>query len=120
MPRPREASDNVAALERGLQLLDHLAAAGGPLGNGELAGLTGIPRATVSRLLGTLVALGHVRLAGQGDKYELASGVVRLAQAFLGAIDVRAWARPHVAALAEATGASSFLGVRDGDEMLVV
>ena len=122
MPRnPDVSADSaVSALQRGFAVLDCFVAAGGPLGNGEVAQATGIPRPTVSRLIGTLVGLGHLRPAGDGEKYELAAGVVRLAQAFLGAIDVRAHARPHLRALAEATGASAFLGVRDGDDMLVV
>lgn len=114
------SSDNVSALERGFEVLDRFAQARRPLGNGDIAQLTGIPRPTVSRLIATLVALGHLRPAREADKYELAAGVVRLAQAFLGAIDVRGFARPHVLALAEATGASSFLAVRDGEDMLVV
>ena len=120
MARSPETSDNVSALTRGFAVLDCFAAARRPLGNGEVALATGIPKATVSRLIATLVALGHLRPALERDRYELAAGVVRLAQAFLGAIDVRHFARPHVVALAEATGASSFLGVRDGDEVLVV
>jgi DNA-binding IclR family transcriptional regulator len=123
MARPSAAAsapDNVSALTRGFEVLDCFAAARRPLGNGDVALATGIPKPTVSRLIATLLALGHLRPATERDKYELAAGVVRLAQAFLGAIDVRSFARPHVVALAEATGASSFLGVRDGDEMLVV
>jgi DNA-binding IclR family transcriptional regulator len=91
-----------------------------PTAGAHIASLTGIPQPTVSRLVATLVALGHLRPSAGADKYELASGVVRLAEAFLAAIDVRAWARPRLVALAEATGASAFLAVRDGDEMLVV
>ena len=118
---PDGSADNaVSALQRGFAVLDCFVAAGRPLGNGEVAERTAIPRPTVSRLIGTLVGLGHLRPAGDGEKYELAAGVVRLAQAFLGAIDVRVHARPHLRALAEATGASAFLGVRDGDDMLVV
>jgi len=120
MPRKAEAPDNVSALTRGFEVLGCVAAARRPLGNGDIALATGIPRPTVSRLVATLVSLGHLRPARETDKYELAAGVVRLAEAFLGAIDVRAHARPHLLALAEATGASAFLGVRDGDEMLVV
>jgi DNA-binding IclR family transcriptional regulator len=123
MPRtatPASGPDNVSALVRGFEVLDCYAQARRPLGNGDIALATGIPKPTVSRLIATLVALGHLRPAQERDKYELAAGVVRLAQAFLGAIDVRSFARPHVVALAEATGASSFLGVRDGDEMLVI
>ena len=120
MPVKTDSPDNVSALVRGFDVLDCFASARNPLGNGDIARMTGIPRATVSRLIATLVALGHLRPAGATDKYELAAGVVRVAQAFLGAIDVRRWARPHMASLAEATSLSSFLGVRDGNDMLVV
>lgn len=118
--RPAADPDAVNALVRGFEVLDCVAAAGRSLGNAEIALQTGIPRPTVSRLLATLVALGHVREARDGSGYELAAGVVRLAQAFLGAIDVRAQARPHLVALAEACSASAFLAVRDADDMLVV
>lgn len=121
MPRkPDPAADNVSALQRGFEVLDCFVAARAPLGNGEVALATGIPRPTVSRLIGTLVALGHLRPAREGDKYELGPGLVRLAQAFFDAGDIRAYARPHLRALAEASGGSAFLGVREGDEVLIV
>ena len=119
-PRSTDTVDNVSALQRGFDVLECVAASPVPLGNAEVSALTGIPRPTVSRLMATLVSMGHLRLSIDGERYELASGLVRLAQAFLGAIDVRAWARPHLSALAEATGVSALLGVRDGNEMLVV
>lgn len=114
-----EPTDNVAALRRGLELLSCLAASGRPLGNAELSEMTGVPRPTVTRLVATLMAMGHVRASTDGLRFELAAGVVRLADAFLGGLDVRAAARPHVIALAEATGATSLLGVRDGLEVMV-
>jgi IclR family transcriptional regulator, positive regulator for flagellar biogenesis len=121
VPRPRKPdADNVSALQRGFDVLDCVAAARRPIGNGDIAAATGIPRPTVSRLVATLIALGHLRNAAEADKVELAAGVVRLAQSFLEGIDLRARARPHLAALAEATGGSAFLGLRDGDDMLVV
>lgn len=113
-------AQGVSALERGFAVLDCFATAHRSMGNGEVAKLTGIPPATVARLIATLIGLGHLRPARERDTYELAAGVVRLAQAFLGAIDVRHYARPHVVALAEATGASAFVGIRDGDDMLVI
>lgn len=115
-----QGADSVSALKRGFLVLDCFAAARRPLGNGDIAGLTGIPRPTVTRLIATLVSLGHLRVSREADRFELAAGVVRLAEAFLGAIDVRSFARPHVVGLAEQCGASSFLGVRDGYQMLVV
>ena len=112
--------DSVAALERGFRVLDCFASARRPLGNGEVSQLTGIPKPSVTRLVATLVTLGHLRPASQPDRWELAAGVVHLAEAFLGALDIRSFARPHVVKLAEEVGASSFLGIRDGLEMLVV
>jgi DNA-binding IclR family transcriptional regulator len=119
-PRSSDDADAVRALARGFEVLDCYAAARRPLGNAEVAQLTGIPKPTVSRLIATLIALGHLRPATQGAGYELGAGVVRLAEAFLGAIDVRHHARPHVVRLAEECNASAFLGVRDADDMLVV
>ena len=114
------SSDNVSALQRGFAVLDCFAASQAPLGNSEVSRMTGIPRPTVTRLIATLVSLGHLRPAREGERFELAAGVVRLAEAFLGALDVRGFARPHLVALSEATGASSYLGVRDGTDVLVV
>lgn len=108
------------ALARGFQVLDCFAVARRPLGNGDVTRITGIPKATVARLIGTLVGLGQLRPVPQSERYELAPGVVRLAQAFLDGLDLRGAARPLLQALAEATGASAFLGVRDGSDMLVI
>ncbi|OVZ57490.1 hypothetical protein CDO44_17140 [Pigmentiphaga sp. NML080357] len=120
MRRRSKPPANVTALERGFAVLDCFARARGPLGNGEVAEATGIPRPTAYRLISTLVALGQLRPCPDSDKYELAAGVVRLAQSFLGAIDARRMVRPHLVALAEACGASAFLGLRDGIDILVV
>ena len=121
MPRARSPdTDAVSALVRGFQVLDCFASALRPLGNGDVAAATGIPKASVARLIGTLQTLGHLRPAAERERYELAPGVMRLAEAFLAGLDLRAVVRPHLQALSEATGCSAFLGVRDGAEMLVV
>ena len=113
-------SDGVSALERGFRVLDCFVAASKPLSNSEVAELTGIPRPSVTRLIATLVALGHLRPAQASERWELAAGVVRLARSFLGTLNIRDYAREHLRSLAEAIDASSFLGVRDGLDVLVV
>jgi DNA-binding IclR family transcriptional regulator len=118
--RRRTSPPNVTALERGFEVLNCFASAGRPLGNGDVALATGIPRPTAYRLISTLVSLGQLRACPDSDKYELAAGVVRLAQSFLGAIDARRWVKPHLVGLAETCGASAFLGMRDGRDVLVV
>jgi DNA-binding IclR family transcriptional regulator len=120
MPRKAALTTSVSALERGFAVLDCFAKSAGPLGNGEVAAATGLPKPTVYRLISTLVGLGQLKPVPGADRYELAAGVVHLAQAFLGGLDVRRHARPHLLAVAEACKASAFLGVRDGDQMLVV
>lgn len=91
-----------------------------PLANGELSRLTGIPKPTVTRLVATLVRLGYLKPSTRPDHYELTARAIGLARSFLDGIDARAIARPHLAELAEFSGAASFLAVRDGPDMVLV
>ena len=86
----------------------------------ELSRLTGIPRPSVIRLAATLVAHGLLHAQAQGEGYRLGAGVMTLARRFLDGLDVRAVARGPMQALADATGGSVYLAVRDGLEMVVV
>lgn len=112
--------DTVSALERGIAVLRCFNEDRRAVSQTELARLTGIPRPTVTRLAGTLVTLGLLKMDREGERYTLAAGVLALARAFLAGLDVRAVARPHMQALAEASGGSVYLAVRDGLEMVLV
>ena len=112
--------DTVSALERGIAVLRCFDETRRLLGPTELAKLTGIPRPTVTRLAGTLVTLGLLKLDVQSERFMLGAGVVTLARAFLAGLDIRAVARPHMQALAEQFGGSVYLAVRDGMEMVLV
>lgn len=116
----REARTTVSALDRGLALLQCFSDDQRLLGPTELARLTGIPRPSVTRLAATLVAHRWLRPEPGGDRYMLGAGVVSLAQVFLSGLDVRAAARGPMQALAERTGGSVYLAVRDGLEMVLV
>ena len=117
---PDARPDTVSALERGVAVLRCFDEERRFLGPTELAKLTGIPRPTVTRLAGTLVALGLLKLDPQSERFALGAGVVTLARAFLAGLDIRAVARPHMQALAEQFGGSVYLAVRDGMEMVLV
>ena len=80
---PSDAPDEVSALARGLTLLRVVAEHKEPLGHSELSRLTGIPKATVSRLISTLVGHGHLRQLHNSDRYERAPGVLDLGNAEL-------------------------------------
>jgi IclR family transcriptional regulator, positive regulator for flagellar biogenesis len=125
-PRPvarSEAKDDpgtVSALDRGLALLQCFSPSQRLLGPTELARLTGIPRPSVFRLAATLVAHRCLQAEPGGERYMLGSGLVSLAQVFLAGLDVRAAARGPMQALAEYTGGTVYLAVRDGLEMVLV
>lgn len=68
---------SVQSLTRALDLLDHLADAGGRATLSELAAASGLPAASVHRLLATLVAQGHVRREAR-RRYALGPRLVRL------------------------------------------
>ena len=113
-------SGTVSALDRGLALLQCFAAEQRLLSASELARQTGIPRPTVIRLAASLVAHRWLQVEPGGERYRLGAGVVSLAQSFLSGLDIRAAARAPMQALAEATGGSVYLAVRDGLEMVLI
>jgi DNA-binding IclR family transcriptional regulator len=114
------AADTVSALDRGLALLRCFSPARRLIGPTELARLTGIPRPSVTRLAATLVAHRWLQPEPGGERFMLGPGVVSLAQVFLDGLDARAAARGPMQALAERTGGSVYLAVRDGLEMVLV
>lgn len=115
-----EERNTVSALDRGLQLMRCFTAEQHLLGPSELARLTGIPRPSVIRLAATLVQHRWLRAEPGGDRFMLGPGVVSLAHDFLAGLDVRSAARGPMQALAERTGGSVYLAVRDGLEMVLV
>jgi DNA-binding IclR family transcriptional regulator len=93
----------IAAVERGLAVLDVLAA-GQELGTNEIARLTGINASTVSRLLATFVHAGYVEHVAESGRYRLGLRLLELGNAVLARLDLREIAHPHLQALAQATG----------------
>lgn len=112
--------DTVSALDRGLVLLNCFRDGQRVLSATDLARLTDIPRPTVIRLAATLIAHRWLQPEPGGERYLLGAGVVSLAQNFLAGLDVRSASRARMQALAESTGGSVYLAVRDGLEMVLI
>ncbi|TFY98639.1 IclR family transcriptional regulator [Ramlibacter rhizophilus] len=119
-PKDAPRGDTVSALERGVAVLRCFTETRRVLTPTELARLTGVPRPTVTRLAGTLVALGLMKQDPVTEAYMLGPGVVSLARVFLAGLDVRAIARPRMAELAEATGGAVYLALPDGLDMVLI
>lgn len=118
-PQPVRAASSPQSrtLDKGLWLLDILAAHPAGLGIGELSAAVGTQRGAVSRLLGTLRAHGLVTQTPDG-RHHVGPGLLTLAAPVHA--ELRRAARPHLRKLAQALGVTAFLAVRDGDHAVCV
>jgi DNA-binding IclR family transcriptional regulator len=114
------SADFITALARGLQVLRCFRSGGGALGNLDLARLTGLPKATLSRITYTLTELGYLRYDRESGRYAPGPGVLTLGLGLLGGLEIRHLAKPSMLALAQETGGAVALGAFDGDAMAYV
>ena len=112
-------SEASQTLSRGLQVLEALADAGDSTGLTvtELAGVLGVGRPVVYRLVTTLEAHHLVRRREDG-RAVLALGLSRLAAAVTPV--VQAEARPVLRELADAVGATAHLTIAEGEQALAI
>lgn len=100
-------------LARGLELLRCFTPGEPVLGNKDLSQRLGLPAATVSRLTYTLMCMGYLAQTESYGKYRLGSAVLSLGYPMLQLFTVRRHARPLMLELAEETGGSVSIGIRD-------
>jgi DNA-binding IclR family transcriptional regulator len=110
----------VTALARGLEVLACFRHGEATLSNHELALRCKLPKSTVSRLTLTLTRLGYLILVEESGRYRLGMACLALGSALLAKLDVRKIAHPMMQELANATGTSVSLGVRDKLSMIYV
>jgi DNA-binding IclR family transcriptional regulator len=100
---------------RGLQILEVLARAEGrTLGVSGIAGQVGLGKATVTRLLHTLIACGYAAQDAPSRQYRLTGKILNLAHLASAGIDVLAVARPHLRNLRDRLNETVHLGMLDG------
>ena len=115
----RPATRRVAAVERAAAVLGTLAD-GGELGTNELARRTSLHPSSVSRLLATLADGGLVEHVADTGRYRLGLRLVDLGNAVLARLDLREIARPHLRALAQATGETATLSAPGDPDAITV
>lgn len=113
-----EASNAAASLTRGLDILRAFNSGDSTLGNQDLIERTGLPKATVSRLTATLVALGYLHYDSQLGRYSIGPATVSLGYSALSSNAVIHIAMPLMQDLADRSGVAAALGTRDGLEMV--
>lgn len=94
-----ESSGGVQSVDRAISVLEILARSGGA-GVSEVAADIGVHKSTAFRLLGALEARGLVEQNHDRGKYQLGFGVLRLASAIPGRLDLVRQARPVLDELA--------------------
>ena len=100
-------------LARGMELLRCFTPEDPVLGNRELARRMMLPAATISRLTYTLVTMGYLSQDEHQGKYRLGSAVISLAYPLLELFNIRRRARPLMLEVAQKTGGSVSIGIRD-------
>ncbi len=96
-------SGGVQSVDRAISVLEILAQRG-EAGVSEVAAEIDVHKSTAFRLLGALEARGLVEQSGERGKYRLGFGIVRLAGAVTGRIDITQQGRPVCERLAEEIG----------------
>lgn len=112
------AVQSVRSVERSFDLLAMLESAGHPMGVRELERATGIPRATVQRLLSVMERRDLVQ--SERGRYRLGPGLVTLAGAYLAGDSLTRVALPVLEQLALVSGETTTLSVRQGFDRVVV
>lgn len=108
------------ALVKGVQLLQLLAEHPPGLSLDALAEGAGMSKPTVHRLVSALAETGLTRYDAAEGRYRLDHGVLPLAGAFLEGVDVRRVCLPHLRGLADESGETCHLGVRDDLQIVYI
>lgn len=117
MTAPEAPGSLVQSVDRALTMLE-LLGADGRLGVTEIAGLLDVHKSTASRLLATLEAHGLVEQLPDRGRYQLGVGVLRLAAATRGRLDLVDQSRPVTSALAVAVDETINVVIMSGREAL--
>ncbi len=100
---PTSQAGGVQSVDRAITVMEILAQRG-EAGVSEVAAEIDVHKSTAFRLLGALESRGLVEQAGERGKYRLGFGIVRLAGAVTGRIDITQQGRPICERLAEELG----------------
>ena len=120
MPQVNGGAGFSQSLERGLAVLSSFSAEQPELGISELARMLALTRSTTHRYVATLASLGYLHQDDATRKYRLGPRVLDLGFAVLGSLELREIAAPHLRRLAEITGHTANLAIRDDTDVILI
>jgi DNA-binding IclR family transcriptional regulator len=110
----------IMALARGLEVLACFRSGDKWLTNQQIAERCGLPKSTVTRFTYTLTRLGYLVQLESGGKFTLGTATLGLGSSMLARLDIRQLARPMMQELAEFSGTTVSIAVRDRLSMIYV
>jgi len=116
---PTGPRSGTQSIERAVALLECVGASERSLGLSEIARAVGLTPSTTHRLLRALVVAGYVEQEPTTEKYRLGLGIAVLGQRALEHAGYRV-AKPVLDGLSARTGESVSLGIRRGNEVVVI
>jgi DNA-binding IclR family transcriptional regulator len=105
---------------KALDLLDLFTRQRAQAGLSDIARLAGMNKATCHRLLTEMATRGLVEQVGPSREYRLGPAVLRLAALRESAVPTRDAAMPVLRGLADATGETAHLSLREGDKLVTI
>ena len=112
------ASYFVPGLQRGLRVLEIVAAAGRPMAVAEISAELGLTRSSVFRLIYTLRHMGFLHETENSRLVTLGPRVLNIGFAYLASKDIIELAQPELEMLRDRTGVSAHLAIRDERDVL--
>lgn len=118
--RGTKRTDSVSALERGFSVLRCFTVDNPALSHQEITRLTGLAKATTTRIIQSLLKLGYLEAAQLDSKLRLAPELLTFSHVYLSNLDIRSIARPHMVELAFQTRATVSMATPNGESLSVI
>ena len=115
MSRP----SNIQSVERAFTVLRAIGVNGQGVPLAKIARETGLPKSTVSRLLGTMVGIGAVERVGEGE-YSIGGELRAIVRPAVGPADLIGLAATYLRELVDEVGEDVGLAIPDGDAVLYI
>ena len=114
------SNDVVQVVIRTMSIVETLAKSKGSLGITQIAKETELSKATVSRLLNTLMVSGYVQRESRTREYKLGLKFLEISSSIIERQDIRDIARPYLNRLSNATKEIVHLAIMDRDEIVYI
>jgi DNA-binding IclR family transcriptional regulator len=119
-PKSRTQPDAVKSVVKVLDILEHLGSSRRPVSVSGVARATGFNVSTAFRLLQTLTARGYVEQEPGHRGYMLGPRFFQLGATFLKGSDLASLARPHLEALRDEVGETTYLVIFSQGEIVLL